>query len=138
MERTAPLVDSSCPDEKTSAILWTSPPILARLEPMRGLVFTFGALLLLIASAACNDKTVKCTGWAGSDGQLLSVGSLTSCTDNKPRDVRCARNSPDAQFKCSCIEGGTPGKSFERATALPANATDLTKLTVEQCGWTLK
>jgi hypothetical protein len=108
---------------------------------MRGMVSKVGCLALValaVGLVACESKKTQCTSWSGSDGQLLSVGSLTSCTDNKPRDVRCARNAPDAPFKCSCIEGGTAGKTFERTGPLPANATDLTKLTVEQCGWALK
>src|SRR5688500_9798639 len=109
------------------------------MPPMRVLApFAFLALTVTLALVGCNDKRVHCTGWSGSEGNLLSVGSLTSCTDNKTRDVRCARNSADAPYKCSCIEGGTVGKSFQQTTPLPGSADALTKLAVQECGWALK
>ncbi len=94
----------------------------------------FGLILVL---GAC-DKRAHCTGYNGSDGHLISAGSLTGCSDQKNRDVRCARGDEGKPYVCTCTEGGTTGKTFQRSEPLPSGAENLSKLAAEQCDWPLK
>ena len=97
----------------------------------------FLAAALVLVLAGC-DKRAHCTGYNGSTGNLLSAASLTGCSDQKNRDIRCARGEAEKPFACTCMEGGTTGTTFMRTEALPRGAENLSKLGAEQCDWAIK
>jgi len=105
---------------------------------LRRIFVSSAVLSVLLVLGGCGDKAAHCTGRSGSAGHLISNESLTGCSDNKARDIRCARGREEAPFSCSCVEGGTPGKTFQRKEILPNNTEDVTKLAIQECGWTLK